>query len=100
MAQAALGPQSGRARGDAMQRFIGMQAALHEQRTLAFANELHRSIRRGVAVRLIDHLEPTDIDPVGPSGGDDFGGGSHQDRDDDAGVRRLVAPRSDVSSQG
>ena len=61
-----------------------MRFALHQELALAFMNERHRLGRRRVAVRRVDQLIASDIDPMllGDSG--DFGGRANQNGNDDA----------------
>ena len=42
-----------------VQQLVGVQAALHQALAFAFADELHRFVRRGV-----DNVEAADIKPV------------------------------------
>ena len=54
-----------------------------------FADQLHGLRRGGIAVRCLDHLEPTDVEPVPLSHGGNLFGRPNKNRDDDAGFCRL-----------
>ncbi|MNI49753.1 hypothetical protein D3C73_1043780 [compost metagenome] len=55
MADAPAAAQTGGARDDFVHQFVGMQAALHQQRGLAVAHQRHGGFGGGVAMRHVDN---------------------------------------------
>ena len=72
-----------------------MQAAFHQQLALAFMDQLHRLGGGRLAMRDIDDLEPADVEVVLSCDGLDLAAGPTRNRNDQAGLRRLNAPRSE-----
>ena len=89
MADPARRAQAGLARGHLAHELVGVQAALHQQLALGFVDQLDRLCRGRLAVRGVDDLEAIDVDPVLAGHGGNLRGRTDQDRNDDAGFRRL-----------
>jgi hypothetical protein len=70
-------------------QFIGMETALHQCVSLAGTNELHSLLGCRMAVRLVDDLQPGNVQFEGAGECPDACFGTHQDRLDDFRRRRI-----------
>ncbi len=82
MAHPAFGAQPRFADDGGGQQFVGVKAALHQRRGAALANEGHRLLGAGVAVRGRDDLHPGEVEVRGLRRSPDAGLGADQHRAD------------------
>ena len=92
MADPPGGAQPGLARRHLAHEFVGMQAALHQKLALGFADEFDPLYCGGFAVGHVDDLKTVDPEAVFVRNRGNLGGRPHQNRNDDAGFRRLDGP--------
>ena len=100
MADPPCGAQSGRSRGNAAHKLIGMQAALHQQLALALTNQFDSLCRCRLAVRHVDNLKTTNVKLVLASYGGDLAAGPTRIGMIMPASAASVTPRSEVSSHG
>jgi hypothetical protein len=89
VADASRGTQSGLRRGDFVHQLVGVEAALHQELALGLPDQLHALRRSRLAVRYIDNLVAVDREAVLAGYVRDLARRPHQNRNDDAGLRRL-----------
>ena len=89
MADPPLGADAGVAGDHGGHQFIGVQAALHQRRGLAFPHQRHRLGRGIVAVRRLDDRQVGNVDAVPRRHLADAGRRADQDRLDQTQLARL-----------